>query len=109
MKLQYTGFDLGGIDIFSSDDGDDRVEIMRKSLQRSGGSFGRIVYVGDAKWDLQDSKGLNWDFTGVGARLKGKCDVWGEDYSNYEAFSKLLSTYQNVEHLFGYAMYPSTA
>ena len=90
MKLQYAGFNLGGIDIFSSDDGDDRVEIMRKCLQRLGDSFDRIVYIGDAEWDLQDSKDLNWDFIGVGARLKGKCDVWVEDYSNYEAFSNLL-------------------
>lgn len=90
MKLQYAGFDLRGIVIFSSDDGDDRLEIMRKCLQGLGDSFDRIVYIGDAEWDLQASKDLNWDFIGIGTRLKGKSDVWVKDYSNDDAFGKLL-------------------
>ena len=90
MKLQHVGFDLRNIVLTSSDDGDERVTIMKKCLSQLGHCFQRVVYIGDAEWDMQATQELGWHFIGVGARLKGKCEFWIEDFSNYDTFMKML-------------------
>ena len=90
MKLQHVGFDLKNIVLTSSDDGDERVTIMKKCLLQLGHCFQRVVYIGDAEWDMQATQELGWHFIGVGARLKGKCEFWVEDFSSYNTFMKML-------------------
>ena len=90
MKLQHAGFNLGNTVLTSSDDGDERVVIMKKCLFALGNRFHRIVYVGDAEWDMQATQELGWHFIGVGARLKGKCEFWVEDFSSQRTFMKML-------------------
>ena len=76
--------------LISSDDGDERVTIMKKCLLQLGHCFQRVVYIGDAEWDIQATEKLGWHFIGVGTRLKGKCEFWIEDFSNYDTFMKML-------------------
>ena len=90
MKLQHAGFNLRNTVLTSSDDGDERVTIMKKCLFALGNNFQRTVYIGDAEWDMQATQALGWHFIGVGARLKGKCNFWVEDFSNYDTFMKML-------------------
>ena len=90
MKLWHAGFGLRNTVLFSSDDSDERVEIMKKCLSALGDGFHRIVYVGDAEWDIQATKKLRWHFIGVGPRLKGKCEFWVEDFSSYSTFLRML-------------------
>ena len=90
MKLRHAGFNLKNMVLFSSDNSDERVEIMKKCLSALGNDFHRVVYVGDAVWDIQATKKLGWHFIGVGPRLKGKCEFWVEDYSNYDTFMRML-------------------
>ena len=90
MKLRHTGFSLENTVLTSSDDGDERVVIMKKCLLQLGHSFQRVVYIGDAEWDIQATQTLGWHFIGVGARLKGKCEFWIEDFSSYDTFIKML-------------------
>lgn len=90
MKLQHAGFNLRDTVLTSSDDGDERVTIMEKCLLTLGNSFDRIVYIGDAEWDMQATEKLGWHFIGVGARLKGKCEFWIEDFSSHDTFMKIL-------------------
>ena len=90
MKLQQAGFHLKNAVLFSSDDSDERVEIMKKCLLALGSRFNRIVYVGDAEWDIQAAETLGWHFIGVGARLEGKCEFWVEDFSNQNLFVSML-------------------
>ena len=90
MKLQHAGFNLRNTILTSSDDGDERVTIMEKCLLTLGNNFDRIVYTGDAEWDMQATEKLGWHFIGVGARLKGKCDFWIEDFSSHDTFMKML-------------------
>ena len=90
MKLQHVGFDLRNIVLTSSDDGDERVTIMKKCLLQLGPRFQRVVYIGDAEWDMQATQELGWHFIGIGARLKGKCEFWVEDFSSYDTFLKML-------------------
>ena len=79
-------------DLNFRDDGDERVTIMEKCLLTLGNNFDRIVYTGDAEWDMQATEKLGWHFIGVGARLKGKCDFWIEDFSSHDTFMKMLHT-----------------
>ena len=90
MKLQHTGFNLKNTILTSSDDSHKRVEIMEKCLFALGNSFQRVVYIGDAQWDIEATEKLGWHFIGVGTRLKGKCEFWVEDFSNYNTFMKML-------------------
>ena len=76
--------------LFSSDDSDERVEIMKKCLLTLRSSFNRIVYIGDAEWDIQAAETLRWHFIGVGARLEGKCEFWVEDFSNQNSVIRML-------------------
>ena len=94
MKLQQAGFDLKNMVLFSSDDSDERVEIMKKCLLALGSRFNRIVYIGDAEWDIQAAEILGWHFIGVGKRLEGKCEFWVEDFSDHSSFMRMLQTYQ---------------
>ena len=90
MKLQHAGFNLKNMVLTASDDGDERVVIMQKCLWQLGRGFQRVVYIGDAEWDVQATEKLGWHFIGIGARLKGKCEFWIEDFSNYNTFIKML-------------------
>ena len=90
MKLQHAGFNLKNTVLTSSDDSDKRVEIMEKCLFALGNNFQRVVYIGDAQWDIEATEKLGWHFIGVGTRLKGKCEFWVEDFSNYDTFMKML-------------------
>lgn len=90
MKLQHAGFNLENTILTSSDDSDKRVEIMEKCLFALGNCFQRVVYIGDAEWDMQATQELGWHFIGIGTRLKGKCEFWIEDFSSYNTFMKML-------------------
>jgi len=91
MKLQHAGFNLKNTVLTSSDDGEERVAIMKKCLHALKKScFHRVVYVGDAQWDRQATQELGWHFIGVGTRLKGKCEFWVEDFSSQDTFIKML-------------------
>ena len=90
MKLQQAGFDLKNAVLFSSDNSDERVEIMKKCLLALGSRFNRLVYIGDAEWDLQAAETLGWHFIGVGARLEGECECWVEDFSDQNLFMRML-------------------
>ena len=97
MKLQQVGFDLNNIVLFSSDDSDERAKIMEKCLFALGIRFNRIVYIGDAEWDLQAAETLGWHFIGVGARLEGKCEFWVEDVSNQNSFMRKLHASTDID------------
>ena len=90
MKLLHAGFNLRNTVLTSSDDGDERVTIMKTCLFALGNYFERIVYIGDAEWDRQATEELGWHFIGVGGRLKGKCEFWIEDFSSHDTFMKML-------------------
>ncbi len=90
LKLQHAGFVLKNMNLVSSDDSDERIDIMKKCLNKLGNSFEKILYFGDAKWDLNACNQLGWNFIGVGKRLNGKCDVWIKDFSDQDTICKIL-------------------
>ena len=90
MKLQRAGFDLKNPVLFSSDDSDERTRIMTKCLLALGSRFNRIVYIGDAEWDVRAAETLGWHLIGVGARLEGRCEFWVEDFLDQSLFMRML-------------------
>ncbi len=71
LKLETAG--LGDIDvpIATSDDAQDREEIMRIALSKLGSNFTSITYFGDGPWDRDATLGLGWQFVAVGPVLGG--------------------------------------
>ncbi|MEM1179089.1 MAG: HAD family hydrolase [Acidobacteriota bacterium] len=83
-KLESAGLDFAGIPFCSSDDAEDRQEIMRRCLQNIPKPTGSVVYVGDGPWDLRASKGLGWGFIAVGDRLQKIHEPWIRDFARGE-------------------------
>jgi phosphoglycolate phosphatase-like HAD superfamily hydrolase len=83
MKLEYAGIPAERLVIASSDDSVNRVEIMTTCLLRLGGDPKNAIYVGDGIWDLEASSKAGWAFIGVGARLRGRCDNWIADFTDF--------------------------
>jgi phosphoglycolate phosphatase-like HAD superfamily hydrolase len=80
MKLQSAGFSVDETTLFSCDDHHERIGIMECCKNRIAQNGNDIVYVGDGEWDLEAAAKLRWGFIGIGDRLKGKTEVWIEDY-----------------------------
>lgn len=82
MKLERAGISTDGLEMATSDDSCDRVEIMVTCLRRLGGNSDNAIYVGDGVWDREASQKAGWAFVGVGKRLKGHCERWVADYTD---------------------------
>ena len=82
MKLERAGILIDGLAMASSDDSSNRVQIMKRCLDRLGGDPARTVYVGDGPWDLDASRKTGWAFIGVGEKLRGRCEHWIADFTD---------------------------
>lgn len=71
LKLSTAGLDRFDIPLSTSDDADDRKEIMRIALDKIGTEFHSITYYGDGVWDREASLELGWQFVAVGPALGG--------------------------------------
>ncbi len=80
MKLRSAGFSFDEATLFSADDHFERSGIMKCCQNRIAQNCNDIVYVGDGEWDLEAAATLRWGFIGIGDRLKGKTEVWIEDF-----------------------------
>jgi phosphoglycolate phosphatase-like HAD superfamily hydrolase len=90
MKLEAAGLWELNIPMATSDDARSRTTIMKICAGRMRPSISRFIYVGDGEWDLESASELDWEFIGVGKRLKGKCDVWVPDLTDEKPFVKSL-------------------
>lgn len=79
MKLRHAGIAAPAC-MSSSDDAVTRTGIMEHCAARMGTQGQRVIYVGDAPWDVNATALLGWQFIGVGERLRGRCDTWIADY-----------------------------
>ncbi|HKS05932.1 MAG TPA: HAD family hydrolase [Gemmatimonadaceae bacterium] len=70
FKLRAAGLPVDGVVKATSEDGPARSSIVRAAIARAereiGGSFPRIVSVGDAIWDVETARALALPFVGVG-------------------------------------------
>ncbi len=79
-KLHSAGIDIRDIAFSSSDDGYDRIEIMKICFSKMKYKSKNVTYVGDGIWDLAASKSIGWNFIGIGKRLKGLHSPWIENF-----------------------------
>ena len=55
----------------TSDDAQDRKDIMRIALSHLGSGFSSVTYFGDGPWDRDATMELGWRFVPVGPVLGG--------------------------------------
>jgi len=79
-KLQSAGIDVIDLPLSSSDDAEDRQQIMRSCLGMINASSTKPVYVGDGPWDFRAANALGWGFVAIGSRLQGRHKPWIRDY-----------------------------
>lgn len=69
IKLESAGIDIADAPLGACDDRPSRTEVMEYALTTSqthyGQEFKRVVYAGDASWDVRASRDLGWPFVGV--------------------------------------------
>lgn len=82
MKLQSAGFSIDESTLFSGDNHHDRVSIMKSCKNRIAPGSNKTVYIGDAEWDIEAAAQLKWGFIGIGEKLKGKAEVWIQDFTS---------------------------
>jgi len=70
LKLERAGLRIDGIPVVGCDDTPSRTAVMERAhalaATTHGCMFERVVYVGDAKWDVIASRELGWPFVGIG-------------------------------------------
>lgn len=101
LKMTSAGLCFDDHPSATADDAPDRESIMRQSKQRAvdryGGPFESIVYVGDGVWDARACRRLGLPFIGVGSGVRaerlaseGAVCVF-PDFSDVDLFLKCLN------------------
>jgi phosphoglycolate phosphatase-like HAD superfamily hydrolase len=99
LKLMNAMLELDRVPIFSASDAVSRTAIMGlavKTMQAKAGvkEFEKIVYLGDAPWDVRASRELGLAFVGVGARALELSRLGAshtiKDYTDQELFLKSI-------------------
>jgi phosphoglycolate phosphatase-like HAD superfamily hydrolase len=75
-KLEAVGISIDKTLLASSDDSHDRVSIMLSAYEQARTqtnceTFDSVLYVGDRRWDFENSRRLGYDFVGVGGGERG--------------------------------------
>ncbi len=95
LKLSHANIDGSSIKLSGADGKVTREEIINAAIHQvkdDGVSIERIVYIGDAVWDVQTTARMNMDFIGV--RWRGDLEVLHregantviQDYRDYDGF-----------------------
>lgn len=98
IRLPYERIVLTGADGKTT-----REEILEETRELSsadGRSFDKVVYIGDAPWDVSTTRNLNWPFVGIRHRaddevlLRAGADIVLRDYAGYDTFVKAVQEAQ---------------
>lgn len=76
VKLRHIGLAPESLVISAADGQYSREAILQKAMHEAGhhtGRYGKVVYFGDALWDVQTTRNLGMDFVGV--RYQGDHEV----------------------------------
>lgn len=77
IKLQHLGFDTSTLFDSYADNKETREEILQEAIDKAkaehGESIERIVYIGDAHWDVKTTRNMGLNFIGI--RLKGDVET----------------------------------
>ena len=95
LKLRHVGIPVEPLFLSAADNKETREDITNDAIrqaEKQHGRFERIVYVGDAVWDVRTTRNLSMNFIGI--RRNGDVDVLKEigatwvlkDFSNQSLF-----------------------
>ncbi|MEO1262396.1 MAG: HAD family hydrolase [Bacteroidota bacterium] len=99
LKLRHVGIPVEPLFMSAADGMETREDITHDAIRQAKeahGDFGRIVYVGDAVWDVKTTRNLSLNFVGI--RRTGDCHVLHElgaeivlkDFSDQTAFLEAI-------------------
>jgi phosphoglycolate phosphatase-like HAD superfamily hydrolase len=102
-KLGYLGIDTTGFHMSFADEKTTREAIIQESLtqaERQEGPFERVVYLGDAIWDVRTTRNLSMNFIGI--RRKGDVQLLTREgaahvLQDFRDFDLLLDTVYQAE------------
>lgn len=89
-KLNYVNIPIANLHISCADGHPTREDIVRTAIRKAKTEhpdFSKIVYIGDARWDLETCQNMNIPLIGI--RVKGDLDFFDKDeveyvFENYE-------------------------
>jgi len=99
LKLKHVGIPTEGLFISGADGKTTRVQIIEEVLynvQKAGVVYDRIVYIGDAIWDVKTTRQMQIPLIGI--RYKGDVEVLKKegvqhvlkDYENFPLFREII-------------------
>jgi len=98
LKLTRAGIPLDGIPLAACDQHPAREAIMYHAIARAGGRerHGRVVYVGDAPWDVRATRRMGLPLVGLDYGGSGRLDAHGvsvvlRDYTDVDAVLRALA------------------
>lgn len=100
LKLRHINVAVESLIVSAADNKVTREDILQDAIDQATqihGELSRVVYIGDAIWDVKTTRNMNLDF--VGLRLKGDLDVLQsegaetviQNYEDYDSFLKALT------------------
>jgi phosphoglycolate phosphatase-like HAD superfamily hydrolase len=99
LKLVLAGVSINGIPMTSSNDSDNRGIITQLAVEKALKFYGikdfeRLVYVGDALWDVKTTRELGMPLLGIGDQhevlLQEGTSHWLPDYKDLSTFYRYL-------------------
>jgi hypothetical protein len=101
FKLKETGYSLNPSLVASADDSIEREKIMLNSLEKAKNYYKlkdieKIYYFGDGIHDFKACEKLEWDFIGIGEKVKELCKFnkckWLYNYLDDSVIKELFSS-----------------
>jgi phosphoglycolate phosphatase-like HAD superfamily hydrolase len=93
IKLDHVAVPHREMPVTGADGKATREEILAETLELSaanGRSFQKVVYIGDAPWDVRTTRNLGWPFVGIRHRAD-------EDVLHREGANQVLRDYQDYD------------
>lgn len=103
VKLQHIGFPMDGCFDSYADNKITREDILSEAIAKARaahGDIGRMVYVGDAVWDVKTTRNMALNF--IGLRLRGDFEVLRDQgaetlIQNYQDYDRFVEAIKSAE------------
>lgn len=96
FKLRFLGFPIDTVPLIGADRKHTREEILQEAIdltRSNNGALDRVVYIGDALWDVRTTSRMNLNFIGI--RVKGDLDLLQREgvthvFSDFQHFDEFV-------------------
>ena len=103
LKLRHIGIPMETLHMSFADGKETREQIINESIERASAStpdFDRMVYVGDAVWDVKTTRNMQLNFIGI--RINGDHEVLTREgashvIADYEDYNYFLHLVENAK------------